>query len=193
MGESITEGTLTEWHKSIGILIQETGDFIARDEQIATIETDKVILIFMKIDVQVNSPESGNIIKKFFKEGETVSVGANLFEIELGESAAKIKAATESGKIVERKDESFNPADMLKAESGKKGNYGQPRVPLIRFLGPRKLIKHTVKISSESNATKQNGARFIQYESIYHLPKRFQPIPFSDAEIDAIDVLFALN
>ncbi len=35
MGESITEGTLTQWHKKIG-------DFVKRDEQVATIETDKV-------------------------------------------------------------------------------------------------------------------------------------------------------
>jgi 2-oxoglutarate dehydrogenase E2 component (dihydrolipoamide succinyltransferase) len=35
MGDSISEGTLTQWHKKVG-------DFVGRDEQIATIETDKV-------------------------------------------------------------------------------------------------------------------------------------------------------
>ena len=38
MGESITEGTLTQWHKKIG-------DIVKRDEQVATIETDKVFFI----------------------------------------------------------------------------------------------------------------------------------------------------
>jgi 2-oxoglutarate dehydrogenase E2 component (dihydrolipoamide succinyltransferase) len=38
MGESITEGTLTQWHKKIG-------DIVKRDEQVATIETDKVLFI----------------------------------------------------------------------------------------------------------------------------------------------------
>jgi 2-oxoglutarate dehydrogenase E2 component (dihydrolipoamide succinyltransferase) len=42
MGESITEGTLVQWHKSKFSVILEIGDFVKRDEQIATIETDKV-------------------------------------------------------------------------------------------------------------------------------------------------------
>jgi 2-oxoglutarate dehydrogenase E2 component (dihydrolipoamide succinyltransferase) len=43
MADSITEGTLSKWHKSVG-------EFVKRDEQIATVETDK-------IDIVVNSPE----------------------------------------------------------------------------------------------------------------------------------------
>lgn len=43
MADSITEGTLAQWHKSVG-------DYVKRDELIATVETDKV-------DVVVNSPE----------------------------------------------------------------------------------------------------------------------------------------
>lgn len=39
MGESITEGTLTQWFKKVG-------DSVKRDEQVATIETDKVFVIF---------------------------------------------------------------------------------------------------------------------------------------------------
>ena len=54
------------------------GEFVARDEPIAIIETDKV-------DVTINSPESGIILELFAKEGETVSVGGNLFKLELGD------------------------------------------------------------------------------------------------------------
>lgn len=35
MAESITEGTLKQWNKAVG-------DFVKQDEEIATIETDKV-------------------------------------------------------------------------------------------------------------------------------------------------------
>jgi hypothetical protein len=35
MAESITEGTLKQWNKAVG-------DFVEQDEEIATIETDKV-------------------------------------------------------------------------------------------------------------------------------------------------------
>ncbi|KAI8829686.1 putative Dihydrolipoyllysine-residue succinyltransferase [Chytriomyces cf. hyalinus JEL632] len=69
MADSITEGTLTKWHKSVG-------EYVARDEPIATIETDKV-------DVTVNSAESGIIMEAFAKEGETVSVGSNLFKVDV--------------------------------------------------------------------------------------------------------------
>ncbi|KAI8898687.1 hypothetical protein BC833DRAFT_588853 [Globomyces pollinis-pini] len=74
MGESITEGTLTEW-------LKKTGDFVQRDEQIATIETDK-------IDVSVNSPEAGKIVALFAQEGDTIAVGADLFKVEVGDVPA---------------------------------------------------------------------------------------------------------
>ncbi|KAJ3405448.1 2-oxoglutarate dehydrogenase complex E2 component [Chytriomyces hyalinus] len=74
MADSITEGTLTKWHKSVG-------EYVARDEPIATIETDKV-------DVIVNSAESGIIMEAFAKEGETVSVGSNLFKVNVNASAS---------------------------------------------------------------------------------------------------------
>jgi 2-oxoglutarate dehydrogenase E2 component (dihydrolipoamide succinyltransferase) len=35
MAESITEGTLKQWNKKVG-------DFVQADEEVATIETDKV-------------------------------------------------------------------------------------------------------------------------------------------------------
>jgi hypothetical protein len=37
MAESISEGTLKQWNKAVG-------DFVEQDEEIATIETDKVRL-----------------------------------------------------------------------------------------------------------------------------------------------------
>jgi 2-oxoglutarate dehydrogenase E2 component (dihydrolipoamide succinyltransferase) len=39
-----------------------------------------------KIDVQVNSPESGTVLEHFANEGDTVSVGGNLFKIKLGDA-----------------------------------------------------------------------------------------------------------
>ncbi|KAI8815064.1 hypothetical protein BJ742DRAFT_782220 [Cladochytrium replicatum] len=68
MAESITEGTLTQWHKKVG-------DYVERDELIATIETDKV-------DIPVNSPESGVVLELFAEEGSTVTVGGNLFKVD---------------------------------------------------------------------------------------------------------------
>ncbi|KAH7192515.1 uncharacterized protein B0J16DRAFT_61632 [Fusarium flagelliforme] len=70
MAESISEGTLKQFSKSIG-------DYVAQDEEIATIETDK-------IDVAVNATESGTIKEFLVAEEDTVTVGQDLVRIELG-------------------------------------------------------------------------------------------------------------
>ncbi|KAG9313484.1 hypothetical protein JVU11DRAFT_5809 [Chiua virens] len=72
MAESISEGTLRSWSKQVG-------DTVEADEEIATIETDK-------IDVTVNAPVSGTIVEFLAKEDDTVAVGQDLFRIEVGEA-----------------------------------------------------------------------------------------------------------
>ncbi|TFK73548.1 dihydrolipoamide succinyltransferase [Pluteus cervinus] len=71
MAESISEGTLKSWNKQVG-------DFVAADEEVATIETDK-------IDVAVNAPQAGKIVELLASEEDTVTVGQDLFRIEPGE------------------------------------------------------------------------------------------------------------
>ncbi|KAF7550092.1 hypothetical protein G7Z17_g5946 [Cylindrodendrum hubeiense] len=87
MAESISEGTLKQFSKAVG-------EYVEADEEIATIETDK-------IDVAVNAPEAG-IIKEFLvAEEDTVVVGQDLVRIELGGAPAgdkKEAAATEAPK-----------------------------------------------------------------------------------------------
>ena len=61
MGESITEGTITEWKMNVG-------DTVKKDETILEISTDKV-------DSEVPSPASGEIISILFDANETVEVG----------------------------------------------------------------------------------------------------------------------
>ncbi|HEV3072048.1 MAG TPA: multifunctional oxoglutarate decarboxylase/oxoglutarate dehydrogenase thiamine pyrophosphate-binding subunit/dihydrolipoyllysine-residue succinyltransferase subunit [Solirubrobacteraceae bacterium] len=60
-GESVTEGTVLEWHVQVG-------DFIKVDETIVEISTDKV-------DVELPSPASGTVVEILAQEGETVTVG----------------------------------------------------------------------------------------------------------------------
>lgn len=74
MAESITEGTLRSWTKKVG-------DSVAADEEVATIETDK-------IDVSVNSPYDGVITEILVEEESTVTVGQDLFRVEPGEKGA---------------------------------------------------------------------------------------------------------
>ncbi|MGA8352615.1 MAG: biotin/lipoyl-containing protein, partial [Solirubrobacteraceae bacterium] len=57
-GESVTEGTILEWHVKVG-------DAIKLDETIVEISTDKV-------DVELPSPATGTVTEILVSEGETV-------------------------------------------------------------------------------------------------------------------------
>src|SRR5687768_15983060 len=79
MGESITEGTVSKWLKSVG-------DKIEKDEAILEISTDKV-------DAEVPSPGAGTLLEIRHQEGETVEVGTVLATIGVeGEVAAAAPA-----------------------------------------------------------------------------------------------------
>jgi 2-oxoglutarate decarboxylase len=81
MGESVTEGTVLEWHK-------KEGDPVDLDEVLVEISTDKV-------DAEVPSPTAGTIAKVLVGEGETVEVGQPLCEIASSNGAGPAAAAAE--------------------------------------------------------------------------------------------------
>jgi 2-oxoglutarate dehydrogenase E2 component (dihydrolipoamide succinyltransferase) len=60
MGESIAEGTMVKWLKSVG-------DTIERDEALFEISTDKV-------DAEIPSPAEGVLLEILVQEGETVEI-----------------------------------------------------------------------------------------------------------------------
>lgn len=73
LGETVTEGTILRWAKSVG-------DTIAEDEVLVEISTDKV-------DTEVPSPVSGTILEILVPEGETVEVGVDLVVIGDGDES----------------------------------------------------------------------------------------------------------
>lgn len=68
MGESITNGTITKWHK-------EPGDEIALDEILLEISTDKV-------ESEIPSPFAGRVEEVLYPEGDTIDVGVKIAVIE---------------------------------------------------------------------------------------------------------------
>jgi len=64
LGESVTEGTVTRWLKSVG-------DEVAVDEPLLEVSTDKV-------DTEIPSPVAGTLLEIKAEEDETVEVGAEL-------------------------------------------------------------------------------------------------------------------
>jgi multifunctional 2-oxoglutarate metabolism enzyme len=68
MGESVTEGSIVEWRKRVG-------DFVTEGDPLVEVTTDKV-------DVEVPATASGMVTQIAAREGETVSVGALLAQID---------------------------------------------------------------------------------------------------------------
>ncbi len=90
VGESITSGVLSIWHK-------KEGDSVSRDELLFTLETDKV-------SQEVMAADSGVLHIKV-PEGQEVKIGQVVAEIAPGQAAAPAKAAApESAKpaVVEK-------------------------------------------------------------------------------------------
>ncbi|MEU3895670.1 2-oxoglutarate dehydrogenase, E2 component, dihydrolipoamide succinyltransferase [Streptomyces sp. NPDC029519] len=72
LGESVTEGTVTRWLKSVG-------DSVEADEPLLEVSTDKV-------DTEIPAPASGTLLEIVVGEDETAEVGAKLAVI--GEAGA---------------------------------------------------------------------------------------------------------
>ena len=159
MAESISEGTLSAWHKKVG-------DYVNESDEVATIETDK-------IDVSVNSPESGVITEVFAQPEDNVEVGKDLFKIEPGEppkdqpkeepkkEESKPEQPKEEPKQEEPKQE--QPKQEPKKEEPKKAadNQAQEQVPKagartesrVKMSRMRKRIAERLKESQNTAAS----------------------------------------
>ena len=83
LGETVTEGTITKWHKQVGDAVEE-------DEVLFEVSTDKV-------DSEVPSPVNGTVTEILVPEGETVSVGTKLAVIgQAGQASAAGGGAAEA-------------------------------------------------------------------------------------------------
>ena len=82
LGESVTEGTITQWLKSVG-------DTVEADEPLLEVSTDKV-------DTEIPSPVSGTLLEIKAEEDDTIDVGAVIAIIgEEGESTGSSDAPVE--------------------------------------------------------------------------------------------------
>jgi len=80
LGESVTEGTVIEWHKAVGDAVEE-------GETLLEVTTDKV-------DVEIPSPAAGVLSAITAGPGAAVEVGQLLGEIASGDGAGPAPAAT---------------------------------------------------------------------------------------------------
>ncbi|HFC29419.1 MAG TPA: dihydrolipoyllysine-residue succinyltransferase [Oceanospirillales bacterium] len=80
--ESVADATVATWHK-------QPGDFVARDENIVDLETDKVVL-------EVPAPVDGYLKEIIQGEGETVESDQVLAKFEEGEAPLEAENNTEN-------------------------------------------------------------------------------------------------
>jgi len=117
--ESVADATLVAWHKS-------PGDRVSRDENLADLETDKVVL-------EVPAPANGILKEIRISDGTTVTAGEVLAILEEGEAAAPAKpaqgeAASEAASETASETESAEEADEEEQAPGKAAGRLSPSV-----------------------------------------------------------------
>ncbi len=83
LGESVTEGIITQWFKKVG-------DLVARDEPLFEVSTDKV-------DSEMPSPAAGVLVQILAEEGDTVETGARVAVIDESQTVAASTGAPAPG------------------------------------------------------------------------------------------------
>ncbi len=97
MGESIAEGTVSQW-------LKQPGDTVDRDEPILEISTDKV-------DAEIPAPAAGTLVDIQVEAGETVEVGTIVAFIDTdGGAPAEASASGSDADEAEEPDESQEAA-----------------------------------------------------------------------------------
>lgn len=136
LGETVTEGTITQWFKAVG-------DTVAEDEPLFEVSTDKV-------DSEVPSPLSGTLSEILVEEGDTVDVGTVLARIgdagdapapedepEASDSETSEPAASEPEPAAEPESEPKKPAPAPEAE--------KTSAPSAPGSGSKKLLSPVVR------------------------------------------------
>ena len=109
LGESLTEATVAKWLKKVGDSVQE-------DEEIVSLETDKV-------SIDVTAPKSGILSEIIANDGATVEVGAHLGSIDTSSSPSKKKEEQQDKqetKVVEIKKEEKTSEKKIDNQNKKK-------------------------------------------------------------------------
>ena len=104
LGESVTEGTITQWLKSVG-------DTVEVDEPLLEVSTDKV-------DTEVPSPVAGTIIEILAEEDDTVEVGEVIVRVGDENAAADDSNESDDSKDADKKSADKKSEDK-EAESAK--------------------------------------------------------------------------
>ena len=130
LGESVTEGTITQWLKSVG-------DTVEVDEPLLEVSTDKV-------DTEIPSPVAGTLVEIRAEEDDTVDVGAVIARVGDGSAAASEKPAAKEEKAEEKKEEP-------KAEEKKEEPKAEEKKPAASQSSEPKTSETSTKVNNGDN------------------------------------------
>lgn len=158
MGESVAEATIIKWTKN-------EGDKIKTDETVLEIATDKV-------DSEIPSPFEGTLVKRLFKEGDVVQVGAVIAVISSDASASVSETPKTSAPETKTVAETSKPAASNVTTASSNNDYSSSS----KFYSP--LVKSIAKEEGISLAeldsikgTGQEG-RVTKADILAYLPNR---------------------
>jgi pyruvate/2-oxoglutarate dehydrogenase complex dihydrolipoamide acyltransferase (E2) component len=139
MGVSVAEGTVVEWKK-------QAGDWVERDEIIASISTDK-------IDTDVEAPASGRVQEILVEVGTTVEVGVVLARIATDAKPGEAHASESTPDGTSEADvalEAPGDAGELSGDTAESHpGTAQRAAPEVRRSGPRRYSPVVMRIAAE--------------------------------------------
>jgi 2-oxoglutarate dehydrogenase E2 component (dihydrolipoamide succinyltransferase) len=148
--ESVSDATLVAWHKKVG-------DSVARDENLADLETDKVVL-------ELPAPAAG-VVKSLEREAGTIVTSGQLLAV-IEEQAAAGSPAKPAPKADARK-----PVEPKKAESAAAPGPAAPRKEeSAGKLSPaaRRLVEEN-KLAPARIAGSGRDGRITKSDVVHHL------------------------
>ena len=153
LGESVTEGTITQWLKSVG-------DKVEVDEPLLEVSTDKV-------DTEIPSPVAGTLVEILAEEDDTVEVGDVIARIGDGsgkpakkEEPKKEKSEDKSSEKAEKKDEqkSEKKDDSKDEQKSEKKDSGEDKAASAREAAREKAAETTARPNVADRSEKSGSA-----------------------------------
>ena len=158
VGESITEAIINAW-------LKDEGDYVAKDELIAELETEKVT-------VEFRAPSAGTLTQIIKKQGDTVNVGDVIATMEEGAAPPDSKKQAKSAGGSDARDSdvvsSAQPLQQTGADApprimpAAQAALAQKNVPADRVTptgpGGRMLKEDVLKSAAQGNAGSKSSA-----------------------------------
>ena len=173
MGESITEGTIIEWRKKIG-------DIVEMDEILLEIGTDKV-------DSEIPSPTPGTIVEILAKPNDIMEVGTVIAKVETDNDSALVQKSTPSlvskqqtEELVEDKiavePKAIPPKTKPKTQSGEKKFF----TPVVNKIA----IENNIKIDELMTISGTGkGGRVTKVDILNYLKSRLTVPPAKQSDM----------